>query len=598
MYCHVASDATDATPTNPGVLWVSGPDAAAFLQGQLSNDVEGLEPGTGTEAARLDRAGKIQHIMSVHRLASSERHDEVFVLLLEKECTSALKEDLETFHFSEDLEISNVTQDYHWAIIAGPESHLALSSVFGVDAMGPGYEEGRIIEGNDAFPGTLVMARSLIGDPGYVVGIRSDQDGFKAALERTASEFQLQLLNPGDRLGVFQVLRVEAGKFWLSQDSPGRPRVLPEYAQEQHWASYTKGCYLGQEVIARIRTYGSVAYAARGLVFATSDTPSAQLTELPEVGSNVQLDDGSKIGTWSARCFSPTLGAVVAFAFMNRDHRTPGKEIQIQVGKQSVSCRICMLPFYRPAGSKERAAQLYEDGIRAFARNDERGALNILEEALRIDPGFEDAYEAVGIILGREERFFEAIDFFRRLEEVAPNAPMVHTNLSLYHMKIGDKETAEKHAAFAMQKSLALSTGQPTPTEDLARKQQEIRQADAERKIAMFRQVLKIDPVDQVALFGLGNAHLVLKAWTTAEDFFWRARDADPENSAVYLGLGKALEAQNRLEEAGNIYAEGMDVAAKRGDLMPLKDMEQRKLLLEATMVSVPDVARRKEPKI
>ena len=49
---------------------------------------------------------------------------------------------------------------------------------------------------------------------------------------------------------------------------------------------------------------------------------------------------------------------------------------------------------------------------------------------------------------------------------------------------------------------------------------------------------------------------------------------------------------------AGNIYAEGMDVAAKRGDLMPLKDMEQRKLLLEATMVSVPDVARRKEPKI
>ena len=41
-----------------------------------------------------------------------------------------------------------------------------------------------------------------------------------------------------------------------------------------------------------------------------------------------------------------------------------------------------------------------------------------------------------------------------------------------------------------------------------------------------------------------------------------------------------------------------MDVAAKRGDLMPLKDMEQRKLLLEATMVSMPDVARRKESKI
>ena len=112
------------------------------------------------------------------------------------------------------------------------------------------------------------------------------------------------------------------------------------------------------------------------------------------------------------------------------------------------------------------------------------------------------------------------------------------------------------------------------------------------------QRLVGLDKLDQVALFGLGNAHLVLKAWTTAEDFFWRARDADPENSAVYLGLGKALEAQNRLEEAGNIYAEGMDVAAKRGDLMPLKDMEQRKLLLEATMVSVPDVARRKEPKI
>jgi hypothetical protein len=62
--------------------------------------------------------------------------------------------------------------------------------------------------------------------------------------------------------------------------------------------------------------------------------------------------------------------------------------------------------------------------------------------------------------------------------------------------------------------------------------------------------------------------------------FYARACAADPKNSAVYLARGKALEALEQLEQAEAVYREGMEVASRKGDLMPLKEMEHRVLLL------------------
>jgi tetratricopeptide (TPR) repeat protein len=297
-------------------------------------------------------------------------------------------------------------------------------------------------------------------------------------------------------------------------------------------------------------------------------------------GEPLILEDGSKVGQIASRTHSPMMDAVVAFAYLDKAHRTPGTELRIRLGEESVIAKVELLPFYSAPDLADRVAWLYDRAVRHFAGSREDVALTMLEEALRLDPSFSDGYEAVGVMLGRSERFHEAIDIFKRLEEIAPDEPMVNTNLSLYFMKIGDKESAEAEAARAMQKEMAQKSGRAVDAEALDRVMAEQQQADARRKKEMFGQVLEIDPDDPIALFGLGNAAAVLGEWDSAVAAYARATGAEADNSAIYLAHGKALEQIGLGGRAEAVYRAGMEVASRKGDLMPLKEMEHRVLLL------------------
>jgi len=111
----------------------------------------------------------------------------------------------------------------------------------------------------------------------------------------------------------------------------------------------------------------------------------------------------------------------------------------------------------------------------------------------------------------------------------------------------------------------------------------EQKEGDARRKKEMFAEVLEIDPDDPIALFGLGNALAVLSEWEAAAAAYERAVSFDPGNSAIYLAHGKALEELGRADQAEGVYRAGMEVASKKGDLMPLKEMEHRLLLSKAS---------------
>jgi uncharacterized protein HemY len=157
---------------------------------------------------------------------------------------------------------------------------------------------------------------------------------------------------------------------------------------------------------------------------------------------------------------------------------------------------------------------------------------------------------------------------------------MVHTNLSLFYMKLGDKVAAEEEKAKGVIKQFGKFAGakkaEQLAAEDVAKKR-----ADAERKRAMFEEVLEIDSEDPIALFGLGNALAALEDWEGAERVLSKSCAVQGDNSAAFLARGKALEMLNREADAVNVYREGMAVASKKGDLMPLKEMERRVLLLQ-----------------
>jgi Flp pilus assembly protein TadD len=239
-----------------------------------------------------------------------------------------------------------------------------------------------------------------------------------------------------------------------------------------------------------------------------------------------------------------------------------------------------LLPFYKASDLKARVSFLHDRAVRLFSEGQDETALKLLEEALRLDPGFADGYEALGVILGRNSRFEEAITIFKRLEEVAPNEPMVHSNLSLFYMKIGDKEKAEEEKAKATVKQFSRFGAMKKDEQREAAEEQRKRE-DALRKKQMFEEVLEIDSEDPIALFGLGNVLSTLCEWEKAEKYYVRARAVQKDNSAVYLAHGKSLEMLNREADAVTVYEAGLVVASKKGDLMPLKEMERKILLLK-----------------
>ena len=549
-----------------GVLRVSGPDAAAFLHSQLTNEVTGLAVGAGNLCARVDRTGHLIGIFSLHRV-----DDDAFLLLMPRDQVPVLLDDLDRFLFADQVELTDETARWWWLLLQGPAADDVAARASDGDS---DLHEGHTRPMPD---GSLLVRRSLTGDVGYLVGWQAQPD--LSRWRKAAEDAEVAWLPAPALAEAVEVLRIEAGQVRMGADTPDKPRRLHETGLEQFAVSYTKGCYLGQEVIARARTYGSVPRALRALVF----TDKEALQQLPGAGAPVTVG-GAAVGTLASRTWSVVKDAPLALAYLARSHRTPGMTITLDTGGAALQATVALTPIYRASDHAGRVASLYDQAIRVFAEGDESGALTFLERALRLDPTFIDGYEAVGVILGRAGKLHEAIDVFRRLEEVAPDEPLVNTNLSLYYMKLGDRTTAEDESSKATVKSMARAAaearGEAKDVAKIAEEQAAKRLADAQRKQRMFRQVLEFDPVDPIALFGLGSALSVLGQHDEAIEILGRAVEVDAKNSAVYLARGKALEAVGRSDDAIATYQAGMDVASRRGDLMPLKEMEHRVLLL------------------
>jgi folate-binding protein YgfZ len=114
----------------------------------------------------------------------------------------------------------------------------------------------------------------------------------------------------------------------------------PEAGIEGRAVSYTKGCYIGQEVIARIRTYGQVAKALRGLRLA------ADLKLLPKRGDKIFRGD-KEIGYVTSAMGSPTLKSNIALGYVRREHNQIGTELCLRTAQSESMIKIVALPFLK-----------------------------------------------------------------------------------------------------------------------------------------------------------------------------------------------------------------------------------------------------------
>ncbi|MDX6636654.1 MAG: hypothetical protein QOJ01_165 [Solirubrobacterales bacterium] len=289
------------------VLAFTGPDAASLLQGQVTNDVEALDPGEGCYAALLDRKGHLQADMRVLALAPGE-----FLVDLEPAGLEATERHFQLYKLGSDVELS--TLELELVSVIGPRAGAALGAP-------PLAREGCHAElGLNG-----VKARAIATDVGFDLLLpQEDVDTLGAAL-RTS--------------GVAPVSE-EAAE--ISRVASGRPRfghelvagTMPaEAGITERAVSFTKGCYIGQETVARLHYRGKPNRHLRGLraaaALAPGDTVSSGERELGRVGSAV---------------LSPAQGSL-ALAILRRE-ATPGE--LVTVGDAAVDAEVVELPFAVP----------------------------------------------------------------------------------------------------------------------------------------------------------------------------------------------------------------------------------------------------------
>ena len=294
-------------------LVLSGNDRAKFLHSFCTNDIKRLTPGDGCEAFVTSVQGKVLGHVFVFATHSSLLLDSV------PGAAARLLPHLEKYHINEDIELRDVTAQSCVLYVSGPEAPARLTSlgVSGLDALAPFQHRPELQLGVELF----VRRVDYFETPGWqlVAPIEFRETLWpkltEAGLRPTGSE-------------AFEALRIEAGFPWYGIDFTDA-NLAQEVARTKLAISFTKGCYLGQEPIARIDALGHVNQELRRLKLAGLPVPPA--------GSEVLSAEGSPAGrvTSSALSFSDDLP--VAIAMLRRNVTAPGTAVTVRVGDQTVA---------------------------------------------------------------------------------------------------------------------------------------------------------------------------------------------------------------------------------------------------------------------
>jgi len=279
-----------------GVLGVSGSDRLTWLQGLLTNDVAALPIGGTCEAAYLTPQGRMITDMRVTQFADRT------LLEVPASLAAALQRKLDGLLFSEDAQIEDLSDS------------LTVVDFFGPDRPTPHPH----------------VSATRYGRPSTTTFVASH------AVNAVVSEWTATGVTE-TTLDTLDAVRVEAGvpKFLVDM---GEHTIPLEAGLEQRAISFTKGCYVGQEVVIRVmhRGQGRVAKKLVGLLLG-----SPELSGLP---IDVTVS-GKVIGALSSAVWSPTLGQSVGLATLHRDYVQPGTKVDIAALVGLVTAEVATLPF-------------------------------------------------------------------------------------------------------------------------------------------------------------------------------------------------------------------------------------------------------------
>ncbi len=308
-----------------GRVEVSGGEAVQFLNGMLTNDVAKLADGAWMTAAFPNPQGRLLAVARVARLGDA------FHIDTEPATYQTVLRALERFTLAGDFRVQDHTSETVCLSLQGARAVEFVATVAG--------------EASVATARGHAAASEFGGAPLMVVrATHTSEDGFDLfAPAASAGALWDAFASAGARpagFGALEVLRVEAGVARYGVDADAS-NVVTEVVEEDEAVSYTKGCYVGQEIIARIHWRGHVAKKLAGLVFARDADPPAD-ARVRECGG------GREVGRITSTVFSPRLRRQVALAVIRYDSLAAGTELRVFSGEEELcAAHVADLPLVR-----------------------------------------------------------------------------------------------------------------------------------------------------------------------------------------------------------------------------------------------------------
>lgn len=318
------------TQTKRDLLKLTGKDRQSFLQGMVTNDVLRLQPGEGCYAFVLDATAHVLADMRVLNVG------DYLLLDLEPGMATFVAETLEKYLIMEKCRISDVTNDYQTFVVGGVGATDVVLGWFQADkddwsdgnnaarALGAGvFDATARVDavaarwGTGSVPTFSLYAQST--DPEQIIEI------LKSVVDTELPETTLD------------ALRIEAGipRFGIDMD---KSVLAPEVRQDARAISYKKGCYIGQEIVARIDARGHTNKGLVGFFLAPAQTT------LPENNALVFASDGKQVGRITSATISPTLGVPIALGYLRNEYNIP--DAQLIVGSSDgATIQVAALPF-------------------------------------------------------------------------------------------------------------------------------------------------------------------------------------------------------------------------------------------------------------
>ncbi len=303
-----------------GRINVSGSEAVQFLNGLITNDVKTLDEGAWMHAAFPNAQGRL--LASVRVLHRADG----FLFDTEAATRQVALKTLERFTLAGDFRVTDLTDDLSAISLQGARAAEIVASVLGEEAAS--VKRGHIVEAHWSGQALHVIRATHTGE-----------DGFDLFVNGAAENALRDVLTGAGAQPVgseaLETLRIEAGlpRFGVDLDETN---IVLEAGQDEA-VSFTKGCYIGQEIIARIHWRGHVAKRLAGLML---DEAGAIRN-----GDRVRSAEGKEIGRVTSTAFSPRLNRTVALGLIKYDFLANGTEAIVVSDDAEHRAHIKQLPL-------------------------------------------------------------------------------------------------------------------------------------------------------------------------------------------------------------------------------------------------------------